>query len=266
MGKLVLKSKHRLAVGDCTDPANVERLMAGEKADCVFTSPPYAVGIDYGDYDDTIENLRQMLPKLAEMWPRYIVDGGFAVVNFGDILSGREIAGSEVVCEYPMALEYWPVFRNAGWSLWSRRIWCKNGAAVGSSRHCIGTNRAASNFEHVWTWKRPGPPPVNDQISGDFSSQAGWFDPSHDSKLGVGLKVHGAGMPVGVASRMIAIHSNTGRVVLEPFTGTGTTIIASHRLGRRCYGLELEPKFGDIILKRCEAEGLVCVRQEASHG
>src|SRR5690349_230470 len=104
VGRLVLKSKHRVLCADATDPAAVARLMDGERADCVFTSPPYAVGIDYGEtYQDTIANLRAMLPKLAAVWKQVVVAGGFAVVNFGDVLSGKELAGSESVCEYPMA-------------------------------------------------------------------------------------------------------------------------------------------------------------------
>lgn len=263
VGKLVLKSKHRLACGDCTDSVVASKATAGEKVDCVFTSPPYAVGIDYGSYQDTIENLRTMLPKLAELWKSLIVAGGFAVINYGDIVSGRELADSETPCEYPMSLEYWPVFRNAGYTLWSRRIWCKPAAACGSSRHCIGTNRAASNYEHVWTWKLPGAPPIDDQISGQWPSQAGWFDTSHDNHLEVGLKVHGAGMPVAVASRSITWHCRKGYPVFEPFGGTGTTLIAAHRLGRRAFLCELEPKYCDIIIRRAEAEGMVCLKAVA---
>lgn len=225
----------------------------GARAHCVFTSPPYGVGIDYGDtYQDTMVNLRKMLPKLAVMWKEILVEGGFAVTNFGDILSGKELSGSEVPCEYPMALEYFPVFRAAGYALWARRVWCKPVAACGSSRHCIGTNRAASNYEHVWTWKLPGKPPVDEQISGKWPSQAGWFDTSHDNHLDIGLKVHGAGMPVAVAARSITWHSKASHVVHEPFAGTGTTIVACEQLGRCCFGMEINPAYCDLICTRFE--------------
>ena len=103
---------HRLLCSDCTSDEVIQKLFVSLRADCVFTSPPYAVGIDYGDtYDDTIENLRAMLPRLSSVWKQIVCDGGFAVVNFGDVLSGKSIAESESVCEYPMALEYWPPFR-----------------------------------------------------------------------------------------------------------------------------------------------------------
>jgi DNA modification methylase len=250
LGDLWILGEHWLLCGDSTVEANVERLMGGQKADCVFTSPPYAVGIEYAEYKDTIENLRVLLPAAAKVWKSLLVQGGFAVVNFGDVLSGKELSGSRTPCEYPMALEHFPVFRNAGYVLWSRRVWCKPSAAVGSSRHCIGTNRAASNFEHVWTWKLPGKPPVNDQISGVWPSQAGWFDSTHDNHLGVGLDVHGAGMPVVVAQRSVVWHSRSGQIVHEPFAGTGTTLIACEKTGRKCFMMELSPAYCDVIVTR----------------
>jgi DNA modification methylase len=172
------------------------------------------------------------------------------VLNFGDIVSGRELSGSDEVCEYPMALEYFPVFRAAGWTLWSRRIWCKPGAAVGSSRHCIGTNRAASNFEHIWTWKSPGKSIITNQTTGEFASQNGWYDSTHGVHLDVGLKQHGAGMPTTVARFGITNHSRRGRIVHEAFCGTGTTLIACEMDGRICYAAELEPAYVDLAITR----------------
>lgn len=122
-GDLWTIGEHRLLCGDSTKADGVERVMGGDNADCIFTSPPYAVGIDYGaTYQDTIESLREMLPKLAALWWGIVREGGYAVVNFGDVVSGGKIIGEKCVCQYPMALEYWPVFRNVGWLLWSQRI------------------------------------------------------------------------------------------------------------------------------------------------
>ena len=248
-GDLWIMGDHRLLCGDSTKPKDVERVMGGEKADTVFTSPPYAVGIDYGTYKDNIENLRTMMPLMAAIWANITKTGGFAVINFGDIVSGKTIAKTDEPCEYPMALEYWPIFRNAGWLLWSRRIWCKPAAGTGSMQ-CISSNRAATNWEHVWTWKKPGRPIVYEQISGIWPSQCGWFDTIHDHKLDVGLDVHGAGMPVVVASRGIFLHSLDGGIIHEPFSGSGTTIIAAEQLGRKCYAIEIEPLYIDVAVRR----------------
>ena len=68
---------------------------------------------------------------------------------------------------------------------------------------------------------------------------------------------HPAVYPVALPS--LAIESWPGDVY-DPYLGSGTTLIAAHRLGRRCFGCEIEPRFADIVLKRAEAEGLVCER------
>ena len=249
-GDLWQIGEHRLLCGDSTKREDVERVMGDEKADCVFTSPPYAVGVDYGEtYQDTIDNLRHMLPVLAELWIGLVRPGGFAVVNFGDIISASKIVGTDGPCEYPMALEYWPVFRAAGWVLWSRRIWCKPGAGTGSMQ-CISSNRAATNWEHLWTWKSNGPDMFKKQTSGEYPSQSGWIDSTRSEGLAVGLKDHGAGMPPLPAMFSIFNHSLTGGVVFEPFTGTGTTMVACQNLNRKCRGIEISPDYCAVILQR----------------
>jgi len=240
---------HRLLCGDCTDGDVVKRLMDGDKADCVFTSPPYAVGVDYGEtYQDTIDNLRSMLPKLAALFCDIVTEGGFAVINFGDVAPASNIAKVEGPCEYPMALEYWPVFRAAGWVLWSRRIWCKPNERV-NSLWCIGSNRAATDWEHLWTWKKEGKAIV-ERVDGELRSASGWIDTSRMHGVDVGKDDHGAGMATGIAEWMVNVHSRHGATVFEPFNGTGTTIMACHNLGRKCRATEISPAYVAVAMER----------------
>lgn len=243
-GDLWLMGDHRLLCGDCTVTQEVEKVMAGEKADCVFTSPPYAVGINYGIYQDTIENLRLLLPKLGAIWHTVVCDGGFAIVNFGDIVPGRDIAGEAEPCEYPMALEYWPVFRAVGWTLWSRRVAQKPIYAT-DSPWSAQSNRAASNWEHIWTWKRPGKPVV-----GHSPESASGLIGYAELGEGGGKKAHAAGMGVHWPRRCIAIHARERGIVHEPLCGSGTTIIAAEQLGRKCYAIEIEPRYVDVSVRR----------------
>lgn len=177
--------------------------------------------------------------------------GGFAVINFNDIAAGRALSGADEPCEYPMALEYFPVFRGAGWLLWSRRIWCKPNARV-NSLWSIQSNRGAADWEHVWTWKLPGVPLVA-RVNGGFQSANGWIGSADLEGVGVGKDDHGAGMPTGVAARWVAMHSRPGAIVHEPFGGTGTTLIACEQLGRRCFAIEILPAYVDVIVARWEA-------------
>ena len=245
-GDLYILGEHRLLCGDSTVQADVERLMDGQRPEMIFTSPPYGVGIEYGEYVDTIENLRAMLPKLAEIWMCLIRAGGFAVINFGDIVAASKLVGTSEPCEYPMALEYWPVFRLQGWSLWSRRIWCKPNPRVWSPQ-CIGSNRSATDWEHVWTWKAPGKALV---ARVDGLSHNGWFDTTSTHGVDVGKETHGAGMAVAIPERMLEIHSKPGNVVFEPFAGTGTTAIACEKTRRKCFMMELSEAYCDVIVTR----------------
>jgi DNA modification methylase len=61
LGQIWQLGKHRLACGDCTDKATVERLMQGERAQAVVTDPPYGVGVEYSDFDDTLENVKRLI-------------------------------------------------------------------------------------------------------------------------------------------------------------------------------------------------------------
>ena len=94
---------------------------------------------------------------------------------------------------------------------------------------------------------------MNDQISGTWPSQAGWFDTTHDNHLDIGLDTHGAEMPVDVAARCVSWHSNVRGVVLEPFSGTGTTLVACEQLGRKCRAMEISPAYVDLAVARWEA-------------
>jgi DNA modification methylase len=244
-GQLWRLGNHRLLCGDSTKAEDVARVMGGERADCVFTSPPYAVGVDYGGYEDTIENLRTLLPLLSCRWTEVLPPGGFAVVNFGDIVPARDVVEVDEPCEYPMAMEYWPVFHGDGWLLWSRRVWVKPNARV-NSLWCIQSNRAATDWEHVWTWKRPGKA-VLDRVNG---SQFGWVDTTTDVGVEVGKDTHGAGMALSLPCRLIPVHSRIGAIVHEPFSGSGTTLIACEQLGRRCRAVEISPGYVAVALQR----------------
>ena len=243
-GDVWLLGKHRLICGDTTRADVLDRVGA-KSIDCVFTSPPYAVGIDYGIYKDTLENLRSMLPVLASEWMARVVSGGFAITNFGDIVAAQEIVGSKEPCEYPMAMEYWPAFRGAGWNLWTRRIWKKPHARV-HSPWVIQSSRAAADWEHVWVWKKSGK-----ELTGRGNVSAfGVWDSEGGHGVDVGKQTHGAGMPVAIATKALETYSRPGKIVFEPFSGTGTTMMAAELTGRHCVGTEVNPQYVDVSVER----------------
>ena len=142
LGEVYELGRHRLMCGDATSAEDVAKLMGGGVCHCVFTSPPYALGVDYGSYVDDLEHLRVLLPSAVSVWTSLVVAGGYFVVNFSDVVAAQEIAGTDEPCEYPMAVEYWPVFRGAGWLLHTRRIWQKPHVRV-HSPWAIKSSRSA---------------------------------------------------------------------------------------------------------------------------
>jgi hypothetical protein len=244
-GQVWTLGAHRLMCGDSTKAEDVARLLGGTRVPLTFTSPPYGVGIDYGVFDDTLVNVRKTIAALATVLANVTADGGYAVVNFGDIISAREALGTEEVCEYPMAVEYWGPFRDAGWLLHTRRVWAKPHARV-AAPWCASSNRAATDWEHVWTWKRPGRG-LNERRE---PSYLGVWDTSHGEGVAIGKDRFGAGMPVVLAHWVLEVYSNGADAVFEPFDGTGTTIIAAEQLGRRCYAMEIDPRYVAVALQR----------------
>lgn len=67
---------------------------------------------------------------------------------------------------------------------------------------------------------------------------------------------HSTQKPIECMARPMRNHGSKGDIIYDPFLGSGTTLIAAHRTGRRCYGCEIEPRYGDVILRRAEAEGM----------
>lgn len=244
-GELVELGSHRLLCGDATDRSDVERLLAGADVPLLFTSPPYGVGIGYDGYDDSMQNLRLLLLALAKLWGEFVPAGGFCVTNFGDNYAARDLLDESEPCEYPMSLEYWPVFRDAGWLLHTRRVW-KKAATWMNDPWTFETNRAAFDWEHVWTWKRPGKA-LNERRE---PSWLGVWDTSDQPRDTAKKSAFPAAMPVSIALWILRVYSNRGDVVVDPFAGSGTLAIAADLTGRRALMMEQSPAYCDVIRKR----------------
>jgi len=252
---------HRLLVGDCTDAGNVARLMGGQRAALCFTSPPYAQQRDYGarieDWDALMQGAFGCLP---------MTDEGQVLVNLG--LIHRE---GEWVPYWDEWIEW---MRFQGWRRFGWYVWDQLTGFPG-----VFGGRCASSFEFVFhfnratTTARKWVKTISEGTTrtGGTMRTNGWEEDARrvrttgvfkipDATWRVGRRPdvtieHPAIYPVGLPSH--ALQTWPGDVY-DPFLGSGTTLIAAHRLGRRCYGCEIEPRYADVILKRAEAEGLTC--------
>ncbi len=241
LGDLWQIGPHRLLVGDCTDAANVARLMGGERADMVFTDPPY--GVDYvGKTKDAlvIDN-----DNLGDDGTRELVRDIMTVAPL------RE-GGSFYVCSPAGNTEtaFRLALREAKLELRQCIVWVKQHFVMGRQdyhwRHesiLYGWKAGAGHYfvddrtqDTVWEIDRPA-------VNAD----------------------HPTMKPIGLVEKAIRNNSRASEIVYDGCLGSGTTLIAAHRTGRRCYGCELSPRYADVILRRAEAEGLTVKRADQSH-
>ena len=218
---------HRIICGDCTDPAVVERVMMGEKADMVFTDPPYGVSVvgndnihgkiggdkPYGkvggnivkakvysviEGDDSIEAAKNALSVLADIKNQIVFGGNY----FTDFLSPSRC-----------------------WIVWDKE----------NSGNFADAELAWTSFDkgvklYHWLW--------------NGLSRKG------ERKEELVSRVHPTQKPVGLLKLILEDFSEPGDTVIDPFLGSGTTLIACENTGRKCRGIEISPDYVAVCLQR----------------
>jgi hypothetical protein len=251
-GQLWRLGEHRLICGDCTDRAVVERVMQGEKAKLTVTSPPYAVGKEYEEgvsFDDHLALLRGFTDRTIEI----TIPGGFIFTNFGEIAAlshASPLTGSKRQCIYLISRDYWQIYHEErGCDLYAMRIWYKPFNRLQQPFWSYHTSIPHhQEWEHIWTWRVPGGD--GDRVCDwDISVHAIW-DTRNEATEDHPLTRHVAAFPVCLPERAIKAHSMKGEVVYEPFSGSGTTLIACERLGRKCRAIEISPAYCAVAIQR----------------
>jgi len=220
LGDLFEIGEHRLLCGDSTDSDQVAKLMNGEKADMVFTDPPYGMNLDAdfskmgsdtikpGRKHDNIENDdKQFDPSII-----------FTFFNYCDdiILFGADYYS-----------DYIPNKNEGSWLIWDKRVEDKYDKIIGSSFETIFSKRKVKReiirYEYV-SWANRMADKVN------------------------GIKPHPTMKPIGMLN--ILLDKFKGNFIADLFLGSGSTMVASHQLKRKCYGMELDPKYCQVIIDR----------------
>ena len=224
--------KHRLVCGDATDPKSYELLMADGQADMVFTDPPYNV-----DYANSAKD--KMRGKDRPILNDNLGDGfyDFLLAALKPMLD--RCAGATYVAMSSSELDtLQQAFRAAGGKWSTFIIWAKNTFTLGRADYQRQYEPILYGWrdgtDHYWCGAR-------DQ--GDV-----WhIKKPHKNDLHPTMK------PVELVERAIRNSSRPGAIVLDPFGGSGTTLIAAEKTGRIGWLLELDPKYVDVIVKRWEA-------------
>ncbi len=245
----LIGGKHRLLVGDSTKGENMIRLMGGQKAEMVWTDPPYGVSIgDKNKYLNKIAPCNRIEENLAndnidEAGIKKMLDEVFdnAVAN---CLPGA--AWYVAAPARPLHLLFAGGMKERG-ILRQMLIWVKNNATFSP----MGVSYHWRHEPIFYGWLPNG----GHRYHGDRKQDTCWEVDRPQTSAD-----HPTMKPLELVERAISHSSLKGEIVLDPFLGSGTTLIAAHRLGRVCYGMELEPRYADVILKRAEAEGMSVIK------
>ena len=221
LGDIYQLGNHRLMCGDSTSEEDVAKLMNGVKADMVFTDPPY--GYEYQS------NMRVKSQKFD------VIENDDKKLDFMPIVKKFNV-GFVFVCTTWKVLKEWLEIFTKYYDLSNMIIWNKGGGGIGDLKHTFSTDYEiilCSNNSKEITGKRIG---------------SVW----NISKDNANDYVHATQKPVEVSATAIKNTTNENDNILDLFGGSGSTLIACEQLNRKCYMMELDPHYIDVIIQRWE--------------
>ena len=244
LGDLFEIGQHRLLCGDSTDSDQVAKLMNGEKADMVFTSPPYNGNTSVGFAASGLENKHlyennKTDDKTSEEYIKFNSD------IFNTI---KTIAAEDLVLLYninynrnspDLFIDVVDVGRNA-FSLVETIIWEKSMAVS------LAGDNLTRIYEFIFVFYNGNDKPKMNKTHTNECIKNLW----KISNVGANNEIHKACFPIKLAEEAINIYAKPNALLYEPFTGSGTTMVAAHQLKRKCYGMELDPKYCQVIIDR----------------
>ena len=223
-GDLWMLGEHRLFCGDSTKPETFDLLMNGKEANLVVTDPPY--NVDYKGSAGKIKNdsmaedqFEQFLLAAYQQMEAAMADDASIYVFHSD----------------SHGLAFRKAFEEAGFYLSGCCIWKKQSLVLGRSPY---------QWQHepvLFGWKKKG---KHQWYTGRKESTIWEFDKPKKNKDHPTMK------PIALVSYPIMNSTMTGCLVLDPFGGSGSTLIACEQTGRVCYTVELDEKFCDVIVRR----------------
>ena len=223
LGDLFEMGEHRLLCGDSTDSDQVSKLMNEEKADMVLSDPPYGMFLDadytslnWGNrkgkkYDNVIGDHEDFDPELINTFFKHF-----------DYCKEMFLWGADYY------FELLPNFKKGNYIVWDKTL--------------QSNGDAGSNSEYELCWSRQ----KHKRVVLHFN----WFRyfglQSQDTKT----RVHPTQKPLEVNNHFIENYSKEQEIIIDLYLGSGSTMVAAHQLKRKCYGMELDPKYCQVIIDR----------------
>ena len=230
-GDVYALGDHRLICGDSTDIKVVERLMNGERAETVFTDPPYNMHYDgAGIIRETITNVRERIKDIVDF-------DAFSI----SYLPTLNVGSAFIFTSKDLIPDYLKIFD--GWKF-NILTWIK------TNNPPMTNNVFLPDIEYLLyfhngkrTWNN-GLKPIDVYRKAFFSSRT-----EGHAEIG---DVHPTMKPIKLIYDKLRIATNQDDIVLDLFGGSGSTMIACEQLGRKCYMCEIDPRYVDVIINRWE--------------
>lgn len=257
---------HRLVNGDARDLS----FMPDESVHLVLTSPPYWNLKRYNENPDQmghIDNYEAFLAELKKVWEhvfRILVPGGRLVCVVGDVCVSRRRFGRHLV--FPLHADICVMCRHIGFDNLNPIIWHKIANAsyeVTNDSKFLGKpyepNAIIKNdMEFILMQRKPGGyrKPTDEQRRQsmiDKKAFARWFQQIWNIP-GASTKKHPAPFPLELATRLVCMFSFAGDTVVDPFCGSGTTMVAAFKNNRNSIGVEIDPQYCQMTAAYLKAE------------
>jgi DNA modification methylase len=227
LGDLFEIGEHRLLCGDSTDSDQVSKLMNGQKADMVFTDPPYSIttqggGVLQKHFTKTAERIKDIVDFKPQEWLQTLP------LYFNGNMNCFIFCNKDLIPDYL-------TFAKENKYNFNILVWCKKQVVPFTGGHHY------SDIEYIIYLSKN---PIFNNGLKDVEYRKYFVLDNEKSKDHPTIK------PLEIISNEIQIASNKNGIVAECFTGSGSTMVASHQLKRKCYGMELDPKYCQVIIDR----------------
>ena len=248
LGDLWILGSHRLLCGNALESQNLNILMDGQKAAQVFSDPPYNVKIDghvsglgknqhrefeFASGEMSATEFTSFLTRTIENMTSHVIDGTLLYI----FMDWRHISELLVAAA------------TNGLQLINLCIWAKPNGGMGSLYR--------SQHELVFVFKQGKAPHQNNISLGKYGRNRsnvwnyevgpGFGRAGEEGNLAA---LHPTPKPFNLVADAILDTSSRGEIILDLFLGSGTTLIAAERVGRRCFGMEIDPIYSDVIIRR----------------
>jgi DNA modification methylase len=236
MGDLFQLGRHRLLCGDATNEEDMKRLLGEAEVDLVLTDPPYGAGLARHGKIGNGKKLNFKGLQLSEK-TEFVPAGVYKPMEGDDKPFNPEhllrLGKNQIIFGANYFASKLP--ERSGWIIWDKKEKEHRDNFSDCELAWTSLNRPARIYRHLWIGLlRKG-----------------------NRKDELRRRIHPTQKPVGLFARILEEYSREGDIILDPYLGSGTTLIACEKTGRICYGMEIEPEYCDLIIRRfCKYKGI----------